>query len=343
MSKNTIEFANFICHFGSFNLLDRFSEVIYPSIFESTYTRQYGKTSYFLYKPELVKLSDDDEALAIVGRFVKMETLEREQRFDGQYLVSDYAELENAPSSIFALLLRNHRLIYLKENRGSPGVDTFGTTMESFFKNEQKKYIKKNLELFKELEPRSRIEIRNERSRLEEYCPVPEVSVVSLVKSDGDIGDFINSFEKIESLALKVVKLNDEIDAGALFQSIRKASSGLEVQSASLTFKDSKGVVTETAKELIEGAIEDQNVQFSISGKDRTGGKLSRKNEDVNFRISLDDEVFSIKQAARAMYRKFQALLNNNIFRAPVMRDEGVIQGKLNEIKIRYYPPEDIN
>lgn len=84
-------------------------------------------------KPVLLDNSEN-KVIGIIGRFIKDTTLVREQIFlDKQRIVKDSESIQSSPSSIFLLILNNHRLIYVKETKNAPPKDAFIKTLLSFF------------------------------------------------------------------------------------------------------------------------------------------------------------------------------------------------------------------
>ena len=85
MRQHVAAFANFVCRFGDERvLLDYATEIVRPAFFDDTLIRTYGKSHFFFYEAELVKLADDKNkpVVGIAGRFVQNTLLTREQIFD---------------------------------------------------------------------------------------------------------------------------------------------------------------------------------------------------------------------------------------------------------------------
>ena len=125
----SIEFANYTLTFGSEKvLLDLFAEIVEPSFEDQKYVRRTGSASWFFLNTQLVTLRDDVDPpiIGLAGRIVKKTTLRRTQIITADSrLLEDQQELDTAPSSIFLLLLNNHRLLFCREMRGAPDIDIF--------------------------------------------------------------------------------------------------------------------------------------------------------------------------------------------------------------------------
>src|SRR5690606_24927948 len=113
-------------------LLDFYDELVEPA-FLGDYQRSYGDTRYLFLQTKLVDVGTPEEpSPAIAGRFVKDTVLHQQQRLIEGRLEPAEATLESAPSSLFVLVLKGHRLLYLREHRGSPDMSQFATTLERF-------------------------------------------------------------------------------------------------------------------------------------------------------------------------------------------------------------------
>ncbi|MEO0587480.1 MAG: hypothetical protein AAF078_07565 [Planctomycetota bacterium] len=115
-----LEIANLVVKFGDENLLDRADDLVLPAFFHD-FERKYGRTKYIFHKVDTAKVEwDDGDDIAVYGRLVKDTVLEREQVLQDGEIVADYSEMESAPSAIFVLLVRHHRLLYVKEQGYAP-------------------------------------------------------------------------------------------------------------------------------------------------------------------------------------------------------------------------------
>ncbi|MEO0014056.1 MAG: hypothetical protein RLZZ535_2445, partial [Cyanobacteriota bacterium] len=78
----------------------------------------------------------DNPVLGIVGRYIQNTQLQRTQIYDKQTdsLRRDKQAIQSSPSSIFVLILNNHRLIYLKETPCAPSLNSFQATIKKFIK-----------------------------------------------------------------------------------------------------------------------------------------------------------------------------------------------------------------
>jgi hypothetical protein len=130
-----LEIANFILRFGDrLKMIDLFTEIVLPA-FVGGAERTYKDTRYMFLDVNLVKLEHKGRKYpAVAGRFVKDTKLKRAQLFDydKKGLVKSEVTLDTAPSSVFALILEGHRLLYVREQSDSPGLDAFRSTILKF-------------------------------------------------------------------------------------------------------------------------------------------------------------------------------------------------------------------
>lgn len=143
--KKYLEFANFICRFGEDKvLLDLAQEIVVPAFISRDLERSIKNSKYFFHDVQLIELhGGNNPVLGIVGRFVKDTILSREQIFDANNsrLIPDKQEIQSSPSSIFALILNNHRLLYLHETQYALSLASFQATIKSFIKQKHHDFL----------------------------------------------------------------------------------------------------------------------------------------------------------------------------------------------------------
>jgi hypothetical protein len=292
--QQNLNIANFICKFGHDKvLLDLAHDVVIPAFFGG-FQRSYKDTKYFLTDTSLVDLSDKTRnELALVGRFVKVGKVGRDQVYEGGKIVKDKRELDTAPTSLFVLLLSNHKLLYVRETPGAPSIETFATTIESFIKVQLKNWINEEYERLKEAEKKVT------KKQLYEIYPVPEVNIVEL-SSEFTINQFVKKFSVLNSVEIRLVDTNHEIDNSPLFDRLRNVKNNLGADS--LTVKNEKkglfGLKKDYAAKLVAGPAEEGNSRITLRGLDSEGDKLQGNNDE--FKLSVPIELPSRVQMASA-------------------------------------------
>ena len=130
--KLELEVANFVVRFESkYVLNDLLDEVVLPAFFSGK-TREYKETTYFFHEPEFKYLEKGNiDSLALVCRLVKDTVLRRHQIYTrNRGIVPDEYEIKSAPSAIATLLLKSHRLLYVREVPNAPSAKQFGNTVK---------------------------------------------------------------------------------------------------------------------------------------------------------------------------------------------------------------------
>lgn len=307
-NKRSVQFANFICHFGDLEMLDLCEEVVIPAFTDTKLKRTYKDTSYFFHDVELISISTDRKQPepAIVGRFVKDTILQRDQIYEGGQLVASIQKLPSAPSSLFVLILRDHKLLFLPEIVGAPGLDIFCTTTERFLKEAHEEFVRSTSESFLEHEfpygANSNQKKKVKESVLEKY-PHPNLEVVSLASAES-LDEFVERFDKLKVFSIKLLKPNNEINNDGLFKKLRAQGSQLHASSANVSYRNREGLEKTQVKHYAESAL-DGNAEIALSGTDAEGRKLSGTNDDFKIQVFIEVIPRAMKQVAQVLYSTF--------------------------------------
>lgn len=310
MSKfqQNLNIANFICRFGDGKvLLDLAKEIVIPAFLEDL-ERNYGDNKYFLIDKSLVNIGDSEKTeVALTGRFVKKGKIGREQVYEEGKIVKDPQVMDTAPTSFFVLLLSNHKLLYVRETPGAPSIQTFATTIESFIKVKRNDWINSEFERLKETKNKV-----TKKSLYVEYPP-PEVNVVEL-SSEVTIREFVKKFKVLNSVEVRLVDTNHELDNSALFGDLRNVKNSLG--SDSLSIKNEKkgliGLKKERVAKLISGPAEEGNSRINLKGIDSDGDKLSGNNEEFKLSIPITLPA-RVKAAASKMVEIYKKHIESGI------------------------------
>ena len=196
MPKKKMCIANFNTVFekndSEMPMLKYFDTIIMPAI-SSDYMKKYGDTKLFF--DEISVIEDKDGEYILTGIIVKDTMLEVKYNYDYQEgrLIDKSGKYQSSPYSLFMIYLKNHRMILVRDQKGSPSLDNFRTLIKGAIDT----YIRKtNIKLQKENK---------------ELLPIPLVNVVG-ISSDGDIASVLNDVEKVTKLSLKFYPLNGDGD-----------------------------------------------------------------------------------------------------------------------------------
>lgn len=148
--QKALEVANFHCTFGAHEMTHLLEEVVLPT-FETKAQRRAYNAAYSLIEVELLAMRGDDPGgLVIAGRFVKAHELLRNYYMDDQgQRVEDPQRLPNAPASTFVLRLLGHRLLYVREERESPTVSEFQSTLRFHLNKRFSDHVRRIQEYFR--------------------------------------------------------------------------------------------------------------------------------------------------------------------------------------------------
>lgn len=329
MRNKKIQFANLVCRSGDKTLLDLFDSIIYPAFFGEALQRTYGSTTYIFHGVKLENLNNsrDGSGLAIVGRIVKDEYLRVEQILADGELEEVNETHRRSPSSIFVVFLKNHRMAYVRENPGAPSLHVFGVTLESFVKQIHKTIVSQHAKNVRAEFPRGEW-VQRQQDFLESF-PVPTVDVVQLTDAR-DIREKILGMGSVNSLSFDVIRKNDEINPGNLFDSFREEKVRLgNPAKASIKFSDPDDTMkVDEAASLVEQAAEDQNVVYSLEGKigDQTV-KYSNASTDENdddmmaVTVPLDNELQTPLHIAQQANVEFDNMVQSGRITEPQMQD----------------------
>lgn len=220
-------------------LLNYFDTVVMPAL-TSGITKKSGDSTFLLMDIEL--RVDANGEYVLTGVIVKSTTLEVKSMFDvNGKLVKRDDVYPTAPFSTFVIYLKNHRMILVENQKGSPSIDSFRSTV---------KYI---LDIYV---ARSNISLKESGEKL---LPIPLVNVVG-IPPRGGIANTLKHVEKIKKLTLRFYPLNGdgEINLSGVLGGISKelrrhvGSDGGEVSFPSP--KNINGVID--VLEQAEGTVE---------------------------------------------------------------------------------------
>lgn len=315
MRQHHAAFANFICRFGDDKvLLDYAAQIVIPAFTKDTYVRTYGKrTHYHFYEVELMNVAQAGEApvLILAGQFIKETELTRHQVFDEKRgLIKDEQSMLSAPSAFFVLILNNHRLIYFPETPHAPDLNAFRVTAESFLR-------KRHDEFIEELYEGSREDERPPTKKLLlETHPKPKLEVVHLTGRVG-IGQFLRRFETLKRINFRVVKPNDDINAGEILGQVRELSNALKSTNTKVTVASAEGLDIDAAIEAVTEATASGNQDVSVSGVDTDGNALSGNNESFQLSAEIDNIPPTKKGLIGRLLDKFSQLAADGAINAP--------------------------
>lgn len=323
--KSNVNFANLSVRFGERELLD-YIEVISAAFLKDNKTRKYGKAMYHLYEVNYAWVVPDDPlSLVIYGHFVKSSKLEREQVLVQGRLVKDEIEIDTAPSAFFVFFVADHRLAYAPETKQAPPLSSFGSTIQLFIRQEFKIFIDKYYL------DRKKDNGKFTRQRAYQDHVPPEISLVALTSRDS-IDQFVKRFSKIEKLVVHIVKRNQDINGGDIFEALYGKSEEMGVSSSRFIATGGKdGLKHQATEEFIEETTAGGYEEVAIAGRDGNDNKLSGTNEDFKLSTPIELEGLPDLSKARKIFEAYEGLKDDGAIRV-TKREANIIADKTKNV-----------
>lgn len=256
-------------------MIQRVDDIILPAL-QSALAREIDKnTKYFFWDIKLEELRDRE--FIIRGLLIKDTILDIDSRFVlDKGLEHMNLRVPSAPYSAFVIYLKNHKLAFVKNGKGSPTIRNFASTLRDILV----KYIHEENELRKKLK--------------QEFLPYCILNVTG-IKTEESIRNALRGITSVSELKLKFFPLNSEWDDGSLMGAIdEKWRKVLQSKNGSLLFNSPKsveGVIKVT--ESLEGYADvEMRVNYPsdslIEGKKSVRIKNGKLSENTTIDLSTD-------------------------------------------------------
>ena len=298
------EYANFHLTFGDFELLDFANQIVIPAFIPAGQSRSYGNDVHIFRDVQMLNygtttLNDADQPLLVIaGRYIKLTHLVSEQKYDIKTETLEQREevIEDAPSSLFILVLNNHRLIYVKETAGAPGLEAFQTTCSRFLKIAYDAYIELVLTERRLSNPGRRIT----RASIMREIPKPLLSIVPIGDAE-TFSRYVDLFHIVKSLDIRLIKPNHEPDFVGFVKELRTTNDALggNPNSATAHIGDPKGLNKERLKEQLVDAAQDANSELTLRGIAANGSPINGTPEKYEVKTSINIPDRSVVAATR--------------------------------------------
>jgi hypothetical protein len=303
----TLEIWNFVCRFGETEvLLDRYTDLVEPALF-GKHQRRWGDTSFFLYDVNYFNAGTKEiPTPAVAGRLVKDTVLRQEQKLQDGRLVPADGKLPSAPSSLFVLLLATHRLLFIREQQGSPEARQFASSIDRFIRAERLKIIEKQHK-----ESRSSGQLKA-KADLHREIPLPDVTVTPVL-SHSEVEAFIDRFSRIRRLSVAIEPTNDEPDNEAFFRYLRANGAAINAKSSRVEYvaKANESLDSDSAAQSVRAA-RNGLASFRIEGLDNDGNRLTGDNEKLRIMVPFKSEERDVVAKATEAVASFRDLRASN-------------------------------
>ncbi len=279
-------------------MLDLFDEVVFPA-FTKPRKRSYSDAEYFLLDTKLVKFSDGE--IAFIGRHVKDTQVERDQVMVDGKIKKDYAVMDSAPTAFFALILSNHKLLYVSEGRGAPSMSQFASTMGSFLGSAYNEWSTK---IYNDAKLQGK---KITWKALREMYPPPALEVTQMA-TESSVTAFVQKFRTINTVEVRVLNSNHELDNSPIFGEMRDIKDRIHADQVLLkTHKTGEvGLEKGGVTKLISAQAEDGNARITLRGKGINGDVLTATNESFNASFIINALPTEVIPAGDKVYEKLK-------------------------------------
>lgn len=303
-------FANFICRFGSNQVLvDYLDEIVIPAFKTRTESRKHGKSSYFFYETELVVLEKNQvpPVLAIAGTYIKDTVLSREQTYDPiAGITRDEATMPSAPTAFFLLILNNHKLVYLPETSYAPDLNSFKRTVLHNLKKQHDTFVRGIYSSSKEQS--TKITLKS----IEEQHPQPSLDIVPIT-GDEQLEAFVNRYSKLKSVELHILKTNHEMDGATVFQELKKQIEPMEADTSRLKISSKDGLEKQATIDTVKAATKTGNQRAIFRGEDSEGNNLDGDNSNFSISSPVDEIPNNKSDLIGKLYKRYKELVESGV------------------------------
>lgn len=261
--KKSAQIANFNVVFGQGErpMLDFFDTIIYPA-FVSGISRSSGENEY-LFKN--VEIQNNNENYVLTGKIVKKTVLEIKSDLNSKgELIEKDEKYSSAPYSSFVINLLNHRMIFMLNQKGSPTLSSFRSTV-SYVIEEYIKQINKDLD-------------ENEKYEF-------AITNVVGIPSAGSMDELLENVEKVNKLTLKFYPLNGDMDYseafGLMTNDVRKE---LNCKTGSIVFNSPKSI--DGIKRILEKAA--GTIEPVINVVTKSNSKATLKDYEMSEKYDIE-------------------------------------------------------
>ncbi|MFA2814598.1 hypothetical protein AB1I91_12790 [Bacillus paranthracis] len=200
IERKSLYIANFNCTFGKENkpMLDYFEEIVMPA-FQQSQVRESDGNKYFFDNVKLIMVKGE---FMLGGLLIKRTKLEVKSLYTEGKLTLTNEIHPSDPYSYFLINLKNHRMVLVKNQKGSPNLGNFSATAKYVLKD----YVSK---------------INRDIEDKEERLPAANLNIVAIPFKDA-IRKEMKNVKKIQNVILRFYPLNGDIDGNEVFTYMRE-------------------------------------------------------------------------------------------------------------------------
>lgn len=257
MSNKKVQVANFNVVFlerkEEAPLLKYFDNIVVPA-FCSGIKKKVDDTLYLLTDIEI--LEDQNRGYVLAGKIVKKTTIEiKSDLDDNEVLIEKDEKYSAAPYSAFVIYLKNHRMLFVQNQKGSPTIKNFSATVKYILSE----YIR---------------EYNNKQDAEESYLPFPYINIVG-IPLRSNIEEALKKVEKINKMTLRFYPLNGDQEFGEMFGSLMTdMRRGVNSDRGEIILRSPKSVPG--VIDLLEKSAGTVEPIIEVTYPDKTRGKIAQ-------------------------------------------------------------------
>ncbi|EOV9526920.1 hypothetical protein ACE41A_09520 [Bacillus cytotoxicus] len=208
-SGKSLYIANFNCTFGKEHkpMLEYFEEIVLPA-FQQSEERESDGNKYFFDNVRLIMTKGE---FMLGGLLIKRTKLEVKSIYKDGKLERTDETYPSDPYSYFLINLKNHRMVIVKNQKGSPNLGNFSATAKFALKD----YISK---------------VNKDIDDQEGKLPTANLNIVAIPFEDA-IRKELKNVKKIKNVILRFYPLNGDIDGHEVFSHMREMLQEVESKS----------------------------------------------------------------------------------------------------------------
>lgn len=225
MSQKKVNVANFNVVFleekDEAPLLKYFDSIVVPA-FQSGIKKDNKDAELFFMNVEVVE--DSEGEYVLVGYVVKKTVLEVKSDVDEKgNLIEKDEKYPSAPYSTFAIYLKNHRMVYVLNQKESPNIKSFSGLTKHVFAEYIRNY-------------------NHDVGDKSKYLPYPSINIVGLPMRSS-IEDALKQVSKVTKLTLRFYPLNGDQEFGEMFGDlIKDLRSAANAKNGELMLRSPKSI-----------------------------------------------------------------------------------------------------
>lgn len=282
LEEKTIQFANFNITFGENEeaMLMHFEDIVFPA-FTGGYIRgKENELPRYSFGDVTIKMIDNEHVL--VGNYIKDTEYRVVTTVQEGNLVPSPAEVPTTPYSRFIIFLKNHRMVLVKNESGSPDIRSFQKTVRDILS----KYT----------------HAQNRGKAKEEKLPFAIVNIVDIPLKDS-IDEVLRNINKINWLKLRFFPLNNDLDPLPIAQAMKNEMAKVGSRTGNLVFNspDSKAGVKDVLESTAGLAITTMKVTDSDGETRQIKEDAFSSSKTIPYRDNIEEngDTYIVMQAKK--------------------------------------------